>query len=259
MVKMNWKNLAIGVLLIIAVAEFAVIWTFLMLPSQKTFNVLVVGTPSESIRSSLYSEQFKLAGINVIGIVSDSQVSKPMLEKADIVLMQGEEYCDNTVNLFYDIARRPYSPSSPSIKTKVIAIGNACSRSQRSSTVGFTALLFDGNQPPLFPLSDKPVESRQVNARFQIWDNNNPIFNAILNQDFSGNVFVYDQIPKPYVIAYFVEGSFSSEQLIRGDYEGIPAIVQIDLLPNTFVYFSFEPSTLGPSGNYGLFLNALTS
>jgi hypothetical protein len=257
-------KIALVVILVIAIAEAAALWFLVLSPSMeasKPKRVLIVGNPSGEMLSLLTSEDYKMAGISVDKVVQDAQVSKETLSNADLVIMQGEEYCDNTLTAYSALrkeraAAQMNAPPWDQKNLKFVLIGNACSRSKNSQLVGWTALFFEATRirdAGVFALSKAPLKQELIDGKFvvEVWDH--PIFNGIANYGFYGSVFVFDNAPRASVLASIARGNVSMEDTIRGAYSGVPAVVKIG---GDDLYYAFDAGNLNVSSR-NLFLNSL--
>ncbi|MFH0923040.1 MAG: hypothetical protein V1811_03195 [Candidatus Micrarchaeota archaeon] len=240
---MKKKPVSNNLLIAAAVVLVIVVVAFLFFNGPKTTaaNVLIIGSPSQTLLDTLASEDFKIAGVTVTKVVSDSQVTAKDLDGANLVIMQGEEYCDNTLRLYLNKA-------GPNL----LIVGNACSRSQYRSSIGFNALLweqeFAGHVDRALELSDAPLASNDLSGKFVIDSAYHQLFSGILNYGFSGEVTVFKP-HRSFVIASICDENDSNYDL---SCEGVPAIVEMQTAPSA-LYFAFDPSTTSRN----LFFNAM--
>ncbi len=96
----DWKIALIVVLALVAVIEFTVLFAIWNSTAEKPINVLVIGTPSQTMLNLLYSEDYKIALNGEVKSASDAQVTQDDFKKANVVIMQGEEYCDNALSQY---------------------------------------------------------------------------------------------------------------------------------------------------------------
>lgn len=265
--KFDWKLLAVVVLAVVAVGEFAIILNQLVLPAfsqVKTIKVLGVGAFSEGLALMLEADDYRIAGIQLQAVLPDSKVTERDLNEADLVIMQGEVYCDNTLEIYVKEKKRIAAEWEkkriggipPS--RKFLIIGNACSRSAALTATGWRALVEEKIRREeialpfverVYVLADGPLEAKQIAGRLVIENTNHEIFNGIVNYNFDGNVFVFSKAPKFFVLASITDGNVTWEQVLEGNYTGIPAIAEI----SDGIYFAFDPST----GSRNLLLNTL--
>jgi len=253
-----WKDVALVALVLIVIAESAALAFFLgpILPNlgKHTINVLVIGTPSENVMSLLETENYRIAGVNVTAVLADAQVTEETLSKADIVIMQGEEYCDRTLDAYASV------PWDNFRKIKFIIIGNACSQSHSSNIAGWSALIYMSRQPEgiagvirYLSVASMPMKSTEWNGKFIVDAQDHEILNGIVNFEYSGRVWLFDRAHKGFVLASLSEGVPDMESQITGRYSSTPAIVNVNIGFGSTVYFAFDPSTTSRN----MFLNTL--
>ncbi len=261
LLQLDWKIGLILFLALVAIAELVLLialWNSTV--SEKPVNLLVIGSPSQTMVNLIYAEDYKIVLGGEVKIVSDAQVTQDDFKKAIVVIMQGEEYCDNALNQY--VASLDAKKSG---LKKFIAIGNACSLSNRFSYIGWDLLvealhkqetgkylladITNRGSFRIFQISDKRITTTLVDGKFVIEDEDNPMFNSIINFGFNGEAFVFNKAPKHSVLATLASGQISFEQVLDGDYEGIPAIIK----PHNTIYFAFDPSTTSRN----MFLNTI--
>jgi hypothetical protein len=250
----DWKTVAIIVLGVIAVAELALLWHVVFPQEKKTIDVLFIGEPSQSMLDLLSSEDYQLSGVTLHGALLDAEVTPESFKGLDVIVMQGEEYCDNALSAFV----------AANASRRFLIVGNACSRSQNYGATGWNALVIqrlselhqgyrvaDKDARPL-ALGEGSLGSRTVSGRLLITSAYDPLFNGILNFGFEGNAFVFKTYPS-FKLAVLTDDMISQQELYEGNYSSIPAIVRMDAGGANAVYFAFDPSTTSRN----MLLNAL--
>lgn len=258
---MNLKNVVILLLALACIVEFSVIYTQVISPSRpvRHLNIVAIGKLSDSMEQLLSTNE--TIGISpavygnidieddLFGTYADSQVTPEVFSNADVVLMQGEEFCDNSLNSLKKYINNPSYQSGKHFGWKFIIIGNACSLSKESKLVGLEALL-DSKDSELATLvsltKGSSLQEKSLHSNFEIFSQGDPSFFGALNQEFNGKAFVYDNVPKGFVLAYFVDQKPSLKDGLNGNYQGIPAIVRIGYS----TYFSFDPSITSKEGAF---------
>ena len=220
---------------------------------QSYIRIAVIGSPSPQLNDFLRSEQYRLAGVSYAVPIRQEAVKPGVLKNFDLIIAQNSRVCDRD-------ARREITKAVESGK-KLLLIGDACTAVTDDPTaagwdVGIGLM---GNIMPvqwggnLFHERGQTIVNVQQ-GKFQIIDQEHPIFNGILNhgvfEDTYTNVY-----PKANsgVLAYVEE--FGGRPTSAVTY----AIIESKgmLASGKVMYFSFDPATANPTGQYHLLLNTL--
>ncbi|HIH21011.1 TPA: hypothetical protein HA244_07130 [Candidatus Micrarchaeota archaeon] len=225
---------------------------------QAYIRIAVVGSPSPQLNDYLRSEQYRLAGVAYAVPIRQEAIYPGVLKNFDIILLQNSPVCDRT-------ARKEIADAVKSGK-KLIVIGDACTRvSDDPTAVGWDIgigligdvmpVTYSGN---LFHERSGQTLVNIAQGKFQIIDQESPIFNGIVNHGIFESTFV-NVYPKANsgVLALIEEygGSTTSATTY--------AIIESRgmLSAGKTLYFSFDPATeLTPTGQkprYQMLLNAL--
>ncbi|NUN11271.1 hypothetical protein HUU53_01355 [Candidatus Micrarchaeota archaeon] len=220
-----------------------------LLPGSR-INVGVLGTPSEALLKELRSEDARIAGITYIAALPQEAVVKGSLKNFDIIIMQGEIFCDRT-------AREAVRDAVQGGK-KLLLIGNACTRVHDDRTVyGWDFVLKDVVPVKLSNIQAHEIvgpESRSVNGRVRIISQDHPIFNGLQGLQFSGTVTSIFPTPNSDVLAYVDE--YGNNPVGPAEF----AIIESKgLLAGKTMYFAFDPGTMISSGKGGrnMFISTL--
>ncbi|HLD63167.1 MAG TPA: hypothetical protein VI875_04855 [Candidatus Norongarragalinales archaeon] len=220
---------------------------------QSYIRIAVIGSPSPQLNDFLRSEQYRLAGVSYAVPIRQEAVKPGVLKNFDLIIAQNSRVCDRD-------ARKEITKAVESGK-KLLLIGDACTAVTDDPTaagwdVGIGLM---GNIMPvqwggnLFHERGQTIVNVQQ-GKFQIIDQEHPIFNGILNhgvfEDTYTNVY-----PKANsgVLAYVEE--FGGRPTSAVTY----AIIESKgmLASGKVMYFSFDPATANPTGQYHLLLNTL--
>jgi len=262
--QQSYAESVIPILLIIILAVFiAAKFGYLDLSSMPLvgglfppsyIRIAVVGSPSPQLQSYLSSEQYRLAGVSYAVPINQLAVYPGVLKNFDIIILQNSRVCDRTARM--EIANAVKSGK------KLIVIGDACTAVTEDPTaVGWDVgigligdvmpVTYSGN---LFHERSGQTLVTIRQGKFQIIDQESPVFNGIVNhgvfQDTYVNVF-----PKPNSQVLALVEEFGGKPTAGTTY----AIIESKgmFTAGKVIYFSFDPSTASPTGQYHLFLNTL--
>jgi hypothetical protein len=218
-------------------------------------KVIVMGRASPDMEALLKSQDFAMAGITYAGdIPQQSVVSADVFKNFDIIIVQGSQVCDRP-------ARKALADAVKGGK-KMIFIGDSCTRisddyNAQGWEIGIGSL---GDVMPVsyggILLHDRTGTGSTTIGRgtFQIIAVDHPMFNGILNHEFTGEVTLV--LPKnggdplAYIDQY--QGTVT-EPGTFGIIEGSSVV------GGKTLYFAFDPSTNLKTqyGSRNMFMNAL--
>ncbi len=220
---------------------------------QSYIRIAIIGSPSAQLNDYLRSEQYRLAGVSYAVPIRQEAVYRGVLKNFDIIILQNSPICDRT-------ARAEIANAVKGGK-KLLVIGDACTQvSDDPTAAGWNVGIgLMGDIMPVTWGGNLFHERGQTltvikQGKFQIIDQENPIFNGILNHGVFEDTYtnVYPN-PNSNVLALIEE--FGGRPTSATTY----AIVESKGMfsAGKVMYFSFDPATVNPQGQYHLLLNTL--
>lgn len=220
---------------------------------QSYIRIAIVGSPSPQLNDFLRSEQYRLAGVSYAVPIRQEAVKPGVLKNFDIIILQNSRVCDRD-------ARKEITKAVQGGK-KLLVIGDACTTVTDDPTaagwdVGIGLL---GDVMPVTWGGNLFHERGQTSTviqqgKFQILSQDHPIFNGILNHGVFEDTYtnVYPKANSE-VLAYIEE--FGGKPTSATTY----AIIESKgmFTSGKVMYFTFDPSTVNPTGQYHLLLNTL--
>ncbi|MFH1779737.1 MAG: hypothetical protein ABH803_01160 [Candidatus Micrarchaeota archaeon] len=212
-----------------------------LVPSSSV-DIAVIGNPSQVLVNELRSRDATLAGIKYMGHLPQEAVVGSALDKYDLIILQGEVYCDRTA--------REAIRNAVQGGTKLLVVGNACTRVHNDKTVyGWDFVLKDVIPVKLSNIqAHEPVgpESITVNGKLTIVSQDHQMFMGILNPRFSGTVTSVYPAANADILALVSE--YGSSPVGPSEF----AIMESKgLLSGKTMYFAFDPGTMIAEGNGG--------
>lgn len=214
-----------------------------------TIKIGVVGKISPYLKEYLIAEDFRQAGVNYISDIPQEVIYPGVLDQFDIIILQGEKYCDRT-------ARKVIADAVKAGK-KLIVVGDACTKVHDDETVRGWEIGI-GSLGDVMPVSYAGVMGGELvpsrieaypGGRFKCIDRGHPICPAgQLNFDFTGALM--QVIPKTNSEPIAMVTSFGGVPTAPATY----AIIESKgLLMGKTMYFAYDPG-MGPRN---MLLNAL--
>ncbi|MBI5036331.1 hypothetical protein HZC09_03220 [Candidatus Micrarchaeota archaeon] len=224
-----------------------------LFPSPQ-IKVVVIGQSSQQMKDMLISEDFRQNGITYVTDLRQDFIVPGVLDNMDIIILQGGQICDRT----------PRKTIADRVKAggKLIVIGDACIRvNEDPNAVGWDIGI--GSLGDVVPVTYRGVlfHERQptkgsvdvAGGKFKIVAPSHPMFNGILNYQFSGRVTEVLPNQNAKVLAYIDSvGGMPTAPATFG------IIESQGLLAGKTMYFSFDPATnIAGVGSRNMLLNTL--
>jgi len=199
-------------------------------------RVLVVGQASAQLEYMLKSEDMRIAGITYAGSISQDAVVPGALDNFDIIILQGSTVCDRTSR----------SAITQRVKAggKLMVIGDACTRvTDDPNALGWDiGIGLLGDVMPVtyggVIMHEKTGEGRvYADGRFKIIASDHPMFNGVVNFQFTGTLTNVYPNSNANVLAYIDTYMGAASPATFGVLESQ------GFLSGKTVYFAFDPGT----------------